>query len=337
MEKVTVNYQRLISYVEEIMVLNHSSASALVVIKDNEIVLEHYGGYHSNLVSSVPITEASKFNIASARKSYLGLAVAFALYEKKIKSIDDYAVDYFDGYDKELLANTTIRHLVTHSHGLHLKDDGTLFREFDAGKGWAYRGINVLMMTDLINKLYGKSFPELLRVRVFLPLGLYETAWYTNPNDELVKVIDNPNEAANFKIGSTNDGSDSNLHTTAREFALWGNLHLNEGFLNGKQIVPKEVIQLATKVQSPNYNDIEIPLNGLFWYVQDTPSLKSEIGERVPKGSYQILGITGPTLLVIPKHNLVVAKMYNKRYNYGGDNYLHYLREFSNIVADTFN
>ncbi|GIO27407.1 penicillin-binding protein [Ornithinibacillus bavariensis] len=334
---MTVNYQRLISYVEEIMVLNHSSASALVVIKDNEIVLEHYGGYHSNLVSSVPITEASKFNIASARKSYLGLAVAFALYEKKIKSIDDYAVDYFDGYDKELLANTTIRHLVTHSHGLHLKDDGTLFREFDAGKGWAYRGINVLMMTDLINKLYGKSFPELLRVRVFLPLGLYETAWYTNPNDELVKVIDNPNEAANFKIGSTNDGSDSNLHTTAREFALWGNLHLNEGFLNGKQIVPKEVIQLATKVQSPNYNDIEIPLNGLFWYVQDTPSLKSEIGERVPKGSYQILGITGPTLLVIPKHNLVVAKMYNKRYNYGGDNYLHYLREFSNIVADTFN
>lgn len=319
------------------MALNHSSASALVVIKDNEIVLEHYGGYNSNLVSSVPITETSKFNVASARKSYLGLAVAFALYEKKIKCIDDYAVDYFDTYDKELLANTTIRHLVTHSHGLHQKNNGTLFREFDAGKGWAYRGINILMMTELINKLYGISFPELLRERVFLPLGLYETAWYTSPNDELVKVIDNINEAANFNIGSTNDGRESNLHTTAREFALWGNLHLNEGFLNGKQIVPKEVIQLATKVQSPNYADKKTPLNGLFWYVQDTPSLKSEIGERVPKGSYQILGITGPTLLVIPKHNLVVAKMYNKRYNYGGDNYLHYLREFSNIVADTFN
>lgn len=193
------------------------------------------------------------------------------------------------------------------------------------------------MMTELISKLYGKSFPELLRDRVFLPLGLYETDWYTNPNDELVKVIDHPNEAASFKIGSTKDGRDSNLHTTAREFALWGNLHLNEGFLNGKQIVPKGVIQLATKVQSLNYNDKETPLNGLFWYVQDRPALKSEIGERVPKGSYQILGITGPTLLVIPKYNLVVAKMYNKRYNYGGNNYLHYLREFSNIVADTFN
>jgi CubicO group peptidase (beta-lactamase class C family) len=149
-------------------------------------------------------------------------------------------------------------------------------------------------------------------------------------------VIDKPNEVATYKLGSTDDGSDSNLHTTAREFALWGNLHLNNGFVNGKQIVPKEVIQLATKVQNPNYKDKDTPQNGLFWYVQDRPSLESEIGERVPEGSYQILGITGPTLLVIPNHNLVVAKMYNKRYNYGGDNYLHYLREFSNIVADTF-
>jgi CubicO group peptidase (beta-lactamase class C family) len=333
---VAENYQRLISYVEEIMELNHSSASSLVVIKENEIILEHYCGYHSNSASSTPITETSEFNIASARKSYLGLAVAFALYENKIKSLDDYAIDYFDEYDKELLANTTIRHLVTHSHGLHQKDDGTLFREFDSGKGWAYRGINVSMMTELINRLYGKSFPELLRERVFLPLGIKETAWYTKPNEKLVQVIDKPNEVATYKLGSTDDGSDSNLHTTAREFALWGNLHLNNGFVNDKQIVPKEVIRLATKVQNPNYKDKDRPQNGLFWYVQDRPSLKSEIGERVPEGSYQILGITGPTLLVIPNHNLVVAKMYNKRYNYGGDNYLHYLREFSNIVADTF-
>ena len=70
--------------------------------------------------------------------------------------------------------------------------------------------------------------------------------------------------------------------------------------------------------------------------VQDTPARRSEIGERVPKGSYQILGINGPTLLVIPEYNVVVAKMYNKRYNYGGANYLHYLKEFSNVVADTW-
>ncbi|MEH7011306.1 serine hydrolase domain-containing protein [Neobacillus niacini] len=325
-------FQKLISYVEDIKERNHSSGAALVIIKDNKIVLEHYSGYHSNTANSRPVDESSQFNVASARKSYLGLVIAYALYEGKINSLDDLAAQYFESFDQELLGKTTIRHLVTHSHGLHETEDGTIFREFEPGEGWAYRGINILMMTELINRLYGKSFPELLEERVFRPLGFKETFWQTEPNEKLVQVVDNPNEPASYTVGLTNDGMESNLHTSAREFALWGNLHLN----NGMQIVPEEVIQLATQVQNPLYKNKDLPQNGLFWYVQDTPALKSELGERVPKGSYQILGITGPTLLVIPEYNLVVAKMYNKRYNYGGNDYLHYIREFSNIVADTF-
>lgn len=316
---------------EDIKERNHSSGAALVIIKDNKVVLEHYSGYHSNAANSLPIHESSQFNIASARKSYLGLCVAYALYEGKIKSLDDLAVEYCAEYDPNLLGKTTIRHLVTHSHGLH-ESDGVMFREFPPGENWAYRGINIGMMTELINKLYGKSFPELLKERVFHPLGMKETFWQTEPNEKLVQVVDNPNAPATYKLGLTSDGMESNLHTSAREFAQWGNLHLNKGM----QIVSEEVIQLATQAQNPFYKNKDLPQNGLFWYVQDTPALRSEIGERVPKGSYQILGITGPTLLVVPEYNLVVAKMYNKRYNYGGGNYLHYLREFSNIVTDTF-
>ncbi|MEH7275890.1 serine hydrolase domain-containing protein [Neobacillus vireti] len=326
-------FQKLISYVEDIKERNHSSAAALVVIKDNKIVLEHYSGYHSNVPEARPIQENSQFNIASARKSYLGIAVAYALHEGKINSLDDLALKYFD---MALLEETTIRHLVTHSHGLHQEEDGKIFREFPAGEGWAYRGINILMITELINRLYGKSFPELLEERVFKPLGFKETHWQTQESEHLVKVIHHPNEPASYTLGHKRDGTESNLHTSARELAIWGNLHLNNGYINGVQIVPSEVIRLAVQVQNPPYKNKDLPPNGLFWYVQDTPALKSEIGERVPKGSYQILGITGPTLLVIPEYNLVVAKMYNKRYNYGGANYLHYLREFSNLVADTF-
>ncbi|MEH7249541.1 serine hydrolase domain-containing protein [Neobacillus niacini] len=328
--------EKLISWVDDIKEKNKSSASSLYILKDNQVILEHYNGHHSNSNDGTPITSSAQFNVASARKSYLGLAIAFALYERKIKSLDDNAGDYFEEIDKQLLGKTTIRHLVTHSHGLHEKEDGTIFREFEPGRGWAYRGINVLMMTRLVNRLFNKSFPEFLVERVFLPMGLKETAWQTKENVALVKEIINPDGEGTYKLGRFNDGIESNLHTTAREFAQWGNLHLNKGVMNGKQIVPKEVIEMATQIQSPIYKDNKLPLNGLFWYVQGTPAVHSEIGERVPVGSYQILGITGPTLLVIPEYNVVVAKMYNKRYNYGGDNYLYYLREFSNLVADTF-
>ncbi|MFB7141364.1 serine hydrolase domain-containing protein [Gottfriedia sp. NPDC056225] len=329
-------FKEIINWVEDLKVRNQSSASALLIMKDNKIVLENYNGFHCHSPISIPVTCNSKFNVASARKSYLGLAVAFAIYEGKIKSLDDYAIDYFDELDKGLLGKTTIRHLVTHSHGLNEADNGSIYREFEPGQGWAYRGINILMMTNLIKNLYNKNFPELLKERVFIPLGLKETSWETKEIERLVKVIDNPDKEASFKLGYSSDGSESNLHVTTREFAYWGNLHLNKGNINGKQIVPKEVIEIATQVQNYNNKNIDLPQNGLFWYVQDFPRIYSEIGDRVPRGSYQILGITGPTILVIPKYNVVVAKMYNKRYNYGGNNYLHYLREFSNLVADAF-
>ncbi|WP_020060399.1 serine hydrolase domain-containing protein [Bacillus sp. 123MFChir2] len=329
-------YEHLISWVENIKERNHSSAAALFIMKDNQVVLEHYSGTHSNTKNSSPITATSQFNVASARKSYLGLAIAYALYEGKIKSLDDYAVDYFEEYDKTLLSNTTLRHLVTHSHGLNASDSGSMYREFEPGEEWAYRGINVEMMTQLINKLYNKSFPELLRERVFIPASFTETAWQKVDHNNLVKVVIDPGKLAENKIGTSDDGTESNLFVSAREFAYWGNLHLNKGYMNGKQIVPKEVIEITTQVHSPHFKNTNLPQNGLFWFVQNTPALQSEIGERVPKGSYQILGVTGPTILVIPEYNVVVAKMYNKRYNYGGDNYLQYLREFSNLVADTF-
>ncbi|WHY03688.1 serine hydrolase domain-containing protein [Neobacillus sp. DY30] len=325
-------FQKLISYIEEIKERNHSSGAALVIMKNNKVILEHYSGYHSNTKNSRRIDETSQFNVASARKSYLGLVVAYALYEGKINSLDDLAVQYFRDIDQELLGKTTIRHLVTHSHGLHQQEDGTIFREFEPGTNWAYRGINIIMMTQLVNRLYGKSFPKFLEDRVFKSMGFNETAWQTEQNEKLVQVVDDPGETASYKIGLTKNGMESNLHSSAREFAQWGNLHLN----NGMQIVPKQVIELATQVQNPSYKNKDLPQNGLFWFVQGTPAKQSELGERVPKGSYQILGVTGPTLLVIPEYNVVVAKMYNKHYNYGGSNYLHYLREFSNLVADAF-
>ncbi|PDY88557.1 serine hydrolase domain-containing protein [Bacillus toyonensis] len=329
-------YDKLISWVESIKKKSDSSATALCIIKDNKIVLEHYSGYHSNTSTSKKVTASSQFNVASARKSYLGFMVAYALYDGKINSIDDEAIKYFKDFDPILLDKTTIRHLITHSHGLGETDDGTIFREFEAGQDWAYRDINVRMMTHLIYRLYNKTFPELLKERVFTPANFQETGWRIQQNENLVNVVNNPNEDAISEVGTVNDGTEKNLFVSAREFAYWGNLHLNQGMINGKQVVPKEVIKIATSLQSPAYKNNELPQNGLFWFVQNEPKQLSELGERVPKGSYQILGITGPTILVIPEYNVVVAKMYNKRYNYGGDNYLYYLREFSNLVADTF-
>lgn len=111
-------YSALSSYVKDIQHLNQSSAAALLVLQDDRIMFEHYDGFHSNHDSKV-VDVNSMFNVASARKSYLGLAIAYALYEGKIRHLDDLVSDYFDEYDVGTFRGTTIRHLVTHSHGLN--------------------------------------------------------------------------------------------------------------------------------------------------------------------------------------------------------------------------
>lgn len=333
---MTRSIHELVDWVEDIKLKNGSSAAALYIIKNHQVILDYYSGTHSHLNQAKPITSSSQFNIASARKSYLGLAVAYALHDGLIKNLDSKVSTYFEDCEKELFRDTTIRHLVTHSHGLNRRKDGSLFREFNPGESWAYHNVGDGMMAELINRLYQKSFPQLLKERVFDPMGLKETGWRTKTNDHLVKVIADVNDPPLQGLGEEEDGTEKNLFVSARDLAKWGELHLNKGVVKGKQIVPREVIELATTIQNPDYSDPQLPRNGLFWYVQDIPRDRSEIGERVPSGAFQILGVTGPTILVIPEYNVVVAKMYNKRNNYGGDQYLYYLREFSNKVSDVF-
>ena len=110
---------------------------------------------------------------------------------RKINSIDDEAIKYFKDFDPVLLGKTTIRHLVTHSHGLEETNDRTIFREFEPGQSWAYRDINVRMMTLLIYQLYNKSFPELLKERVFKPAKFQETGWRIQQDENLVEIINN--------------------------------------------------------------------------------------------------------------------------------------------------
>ncbi len=326
----------MISWVEDIKYKNGSSAAALYIIKDNQVLLEHYSGRHFHGKDASNITEQSQFNVASARKSYLGLAVAYALHDKYISSLDDPITHYFPEFDKDLYNGTTVRHLVTHSHGLDIDENGYIFRKFEPGTKWEYCNVGVDIVTKLIHRLYGKGFPQLLNERVFTPLGFSETGWRTEPDENLVPIIDRIDKPALPGLGTSLDGTEKNLFVSPKEFALWGQLHVQKGKMNGRQIVPSKVIETATSIQNVSYSDSSLPENGLFWYVQDITRKKSELGERVPAGSYQIVGVTGPTILIIPAYNVVVAKMYNKRYNYGGDHYLYYLREFSNKVADLF-
>ncbi|GIP18084.1 hypothetical protein J40TS1_37260 [Paenibacillus montaniterrae] len=59
----------------------------------------------------------------------------------------------------------------------------------------------------------------------------------------------------------------------------------------------------------------------------------TELGDKLPIGSYQSLGITGCACLVIPELNVVAARMYNQtKPNPAGYDYLADIKTFGNMV-----
>lgn len=329
-KKVSQNFKPVVAHVRNTSKLVDCSGAAVFIIKNDKIVTEEYWGKHSNDSSARNIQEDTQFHVASVRKSYIGFAVAYAVTNGYIDSIDDPVIKYLPLLDSEKLDGTTLRHLLTHTHGLK-SHEGKIQREFLPGHKWAYRAINIDLLTQIVKKTTGKTVAEIVSEQVFQPLNFNETGWHGELNENLVEVIRKPDDPS-WYISKSLNGDKMNMYVSVRELAKWGYLHLKQGYINGEQLVSSDIIEIATSLQSPDLKDRELPQNGYLWFVKELPASKSEVGKLVPKGSYQILGYTGVTLLVIPQFDLVAVRAFNSFGSPNGFDYLADVRSFGDTI-----
>lgn len=327
----TNHLEALHHYVHYIQQQIGSTAAAVYIIQNNKVIDQWYSGRHGSSVSSRPVDEHSQFNVGSIRKTYLGLAISILIEENVIHSMDDEIFKYMKELDKDIVTGTTIRHLLTHTHGLKIIDN-KLNREYKAGQGWKYTNAGINILINLVVLLTGKALSEFMNERVFIPFNFNETGWKTKYQEQLVyNVYDDPHSWVGPNWSSA--GDQSNLFVSARELALWGCLHLNKGYLEGKQVLSMDIVERVVTLQSPITMPNHLPKNGIIWWMQANYR-ENQLGEHLPNGSYQILGITGCTCLVIPEYNAVAVRMYNQLHNSEGYDYLADIRQFGNQVSD---
>lgn len=167
-------------------------------INNNE---EYYTGYGNlNAESQFKINKNSIFEIASITKILTSNLIAQAAAEKKIK-IDDYIDDYLPkGYvlNKNLKNKIKISDLASHQSGLPDIDFGKLIEldpqqpvssvneqtlifiinnciELkDYGK-YRYSTIGYTLLGQILEKIYGKSYDEIIRNKIIDPLQMANT------------------------------------------------------------------------------------------------------------------------------------------------------------------
>jgi hypothetical protein len=91
------------------------------------------------------------------------------------------------------------------------------------------------MLAALVEKTTGLSLVDYLKPRLFAPLGIKDLYWW--------------------KAGDGTTFGGFGLHLRTGEIARFGQLLLQKGEWNGKQLVPADWISAATSTQTPNGDD----------------------------------------------------------------------------------
>ena len=190
---VTAHADAIDDFVRERLRQLHLPGVAVAVVRDGKPVTTRTYGY-ANLELDVPVTEDTVFELGSLSKQFTAVAVMMLVEEGRIDL--DASIAHYLPEAPERWRAITVRHLLTHSSGIqeylsipgfmdeaHAADHKGMTRlffdrlqlEFAPGETWSYSNSGYLLLGDIVERVSGKSYWELLRQRIFTPLGMTAT------------------------------------------------------------------------------------------------------------------------------------------------------------------
>lgn len=253
----------------------------VIMLRHGKVIAEgHYAPYHGDVPHM----------LYSASKSIVGTAIGMAV-DEGLLSLDEHLIDIFPGvtpYSHEkVVKNYTLWHLLTMSTGVRFNEVGSMldadwvkmFMEsmpkFEAGSDFEYNSLNTYMLAAVLQKRTGQTVTEFLAPRLYEPLGIAHYYWETCPQ--------------HIEKGGWG------LSLRLEDLAKIGQLYLNGGLWEGRRLLSEEWVKAATSRQ------IATP----------KAEMKNGYGYQIwlsdNDGNYQFNGAFGQYVMVLPRHDAVVA------------------------------
>ena len=263
---------------------------SFMLIRHGKVVSENWWSpYRSDL----------KHTMYSTSKSFTATAVGFAVAEKKL-NVSDKVISFFpEDLPENIspnLADLEIRDLLTMSVG-HEKENFTFIATsgnwvkdflrtpivFKPGTKFLYNTPATYMLSAIVQKVTGQKVIDYLQPRLFAPLGIENIDWEVDPK------------------GINTGGYGLRLKT--EDMAKFGQLFLQKGKWNGKQILPASWVEEASSMK----------------IVQDLPKGVSSRDSsdwlqgyayqmwRCRNNGYRADGANGQFIIVLPEKDAVIA------------------------------
>jgi len=155
---------------------------------------------------------------------------------------------------------------------------------------WSYSSGTTNIIAGIIKRTIGGNFQhyyEFAQQQLFIPLGVSTAVLETDANDTFV--------GSSFSYAS------------ARDWAKFGQLMLQNGQWNGQQLIPADWVKYSTTATKT------APLNqyGAQFWLNANPNSTTEkrIWPTVPSDAYYMSGYQGQYVVVIPSKELIVVRM----------------------------
>lgn len=255
---------RIDAFVEMEMQREKVPGAAIAVIRKGDVLVAKGYGL-ANVELRVPVSVDTIFQSGSVGKQFTAAALMLMVEGGKV-SLDDPIVKYFTDAPPNW-RDIRVRHLLTHTSGIPnfgradidwkrnysedelLKIAERLPLEFQPGSRWRYSNTGYELLGFLIHKVSGKFYGDILRDRIFAPLGM-KTARIISEEDIV------PNRAAGYRLvggeiknqewvaPSANSTAEGSLYLSMRDFMAWEN-----GLRAGAVLSPQSWLQVYTPVR----------------------------------------------------------------------------------------
>lgn len=276
------------------------TVNSIVIEKNGKIVAERYYDWMSADRAT---------NIKSASKSILSLLIGIAIHEGYLKSVDQTLDSFFPEYFKKnpdsIKAAITIQDLLTMRSGLKTTSFDH-YHDWVSSNNWVWYTLNRQVVDQSGGKmLYSTGTSHLLSVILTKATGMstkeFVNKYLFNPMD--IDFHDWIKDPQGYYLG----GNDMALKP--EDMIKIGNMVMNYGNYNGKQLVPREWIEESLKTYT--YSTASDYNYGYMWW-------------NTTAGDYKVnfaWGYAGQYILMFPELNAVVAMTSDIEKNNGDRTY----------------
>jgi CubicO group peptidase (beta-lactamase class C family) len=273
------------------MAKSKNEMHSLMILRHGKVVAEGWWN---------PYRPDLKHTMYSTSKSFTATAIGFAVSEKRL-TVNDKVVSFFP---KDLpdtvstdLAALTVKDLLTMSAGQFPEPTGPVIvlnnnwvKGFFAvpivhkpGSQFLYNSLCTYMLSAIVQKVTGEKVLDYLKPRLLDPLSIQGVDWETDP----------------LSINTGGWG----LRLKTEDMAKFGQLFLQKGSWNGKQILPQEWVAEASTMHIIQHPDMPQTK-------RDSSDWEQGYGYqmwRCRNNAYRGDGAFGQYIIVMPDQDAVIA------------------------------